>query len=91
LQGRLVLPTPTPTEDTRAVVETALDFFSPHEVWRLMSVEATLAAEQYLVPPGQPCADHQACRRFAFGLWLRLTRRVGEEIDGCTDFPRVRS
>ena len=86
-----MLPTPTPTEDTRAVVEAALHFFSPHEVSRLMSVEATLAAEQYLVPLGQPCTDHQACRRFAFGLWLRLTRRVGEEIDRCTDFRLVRS
>jgi len=91
LQGRLVLPTPTPTEDTRAAVEAALHVFSPHEVSRLIWVEATLAAEQHLVPLGQPCADHQACRRFAFGLWLRLTRRVGEEIDRCTDFRLVRS
>ena len=86
-----MLPTPTPTEDNRAAVEAALHVFSAHEVSRLMSVEATLAAEQYLVPLGQPCTDHQACRRFAFGLWLRLTRRVSEEIDRCTDFPLVRS
>jgi hypothetical protein len=86
-----VLPTPTLTENTRAVVDAALHVFTRHELSRLMSVEATMAAEQYLVPTGQPCADHLACRRLAFSLWLRLTRRVAEEIDCCTDFPMVRS
>ncbi|HEY1297019.1 MAG TPA: hypothetical protein VGJ60_28415 [Chloroflexota bacterium] len=82
---------PTPTEYTRDTVDAALHVFSPHELSRLMSVEATLAAEHYLVPLGQPCADHQACRRLAFGLWLRLTNRVAEEIEIDAAIPVVRS
>ena len=86
-----MLPAPTPTEATRCAVDAALHVFTQLELSRLMSVEATLAAEQYLVSTGQPCADHQACRRLAFGLWLRLTRRIAEEIDRCADFPVARS
>ena len=74
-----MLPTSARTEYPLAP---ALDGFNRHELSRLMSIEATMAAEQYLVPPGQPCADHQACRRLAFGLWLYITRRVAETIDG---------
>lgn len=60
----------------------ALHGFTRDELLRLMSIEATMAAEQYLVPLGQPCADHEACRRLAFGLWLCLTRRIAENTDG---------
>ena len=66
------------TDDPRAAPGVSPYPFTPHELSRLMAVEATMAAEQYLVPIDQRCPEHQACRRLAFGLWLRLTRRVAE-------------
>ena len=77
-----MLPMDTPTEHALGATDAALRVFTQGELSLLMSVEATMAAERYLVPLGERCPDHQACRRFAFGLWLRLTRRVGEGIDG---------
>jgi hypothetical protein len=66
----------------RAALNVAQNQFTEPELWQLLSVEATLAAEQCLVPSDQPCTNHQACRRLAFGLWLRLTGRVSEDVDG---------
>ncbi len=48
--------------------DAALDLFTQDELPPLMLVEATMAAGQYLVPLNQPCRDHLACRRLAFGL-----------------------
>ena len=70
------------TDHPRATPGVSPHPFTPHELSRLMAVEATMAAEQYLVPLDQRCPDHQACRRLAFGLWLRLTQRVAEGIEG---------
>jgi hypothetical protein len=55
----------------RATIKVACDLFTETEIWRLLYLEATLAAEQCLVPIDEPCPDHLACRRLAFGLWLR--------------------
>jgi hypothetical protein len=66
----------------RATLNVARALFSEPEIWRLMWVEATLAAEQYLVPVDEPCLDHAGCRRLAFGLWLRLTGRVSDDLAG---------
>ena len=70
------------TDHPRAAPGVSPHPFTPHELSRLMAVEATMAAEQYRVPLDQRCPDHQACRRLAFGLWLRLTQRVAEGIEG---------
>lgn len=67
------------TDPPRAALDVALDLFTQHELSRLLLVEATMAAEQDLVLLNQQCRDHLACRRLAFGLWLRLTR-VSEGI-----------
>jgi hypothetical protein len=64
-----------------AANDTVRNGFTRDQEWRLMFVEATLAAEQYLVPQDQSCVDHQACRRLAFGLWLRVTGRVSEGVE----------
>jgi hypothetical protein len=69
-------------DHSRASLEAARTLFSEPELWRLMWVEATLAAEQYLVAADEPCPDHVACRRLAFGLWLRLTGRVSDDLQG---------
>lgn len=53
--------------------------FTEDELRRLIWLHATVAAERHLVPPGKPCGDHQACRRLAFALWLRFTRRLVED------------
>ena len=55
-----------------------LALFSPDQVRRLSWRKATRAAERHLVAPGQPCPDHQACRRLAFVHWLRCTGRLSE-------------
>lgn len=55
-----------------------LDRFSDDEIRRLYWLWGTVVAEQHLVSPGQPCPDHQACRRLAFALWLRCTGRLSE-------------
>ena len=52
--------------------------FSQDEIRRLYWLRCTFVAEQHLVPWGQPCPDHQACRRLAFALWLRCTGRLSE-------------
>ena len=55
-----------------------LESFNEDQIRRLYWVWGTFAAEQHLVPWGQPYPDHQACRRLAFALWLRCTGRVSE-------------
>jgi hypothetical protein len=70
------------TDHPRAAPGISPHPFTPDELSRLMAVEATIAAEQHLVPLDQRCPDHQACRRLAFGLWLRLTQRVAESNEG---------
>jgi hypothetical protein len=70
------------TDDPRAAPGVSPHPFTPHELSRLMAVEATMAAEQYLVPIDQRCPDRQACPRLAFGLWLRLTQPVAESNEG---------
>jgi len=55
-----------------------LESFSEDEIRRLYWLRGTFVAEQHLVPWGQPCPDHQACRRLAFALWLRCTGRLSE-------------
>ncbi len=66
--------------ERRALVPTGhlLEPFSEDEIRRLYWVRGTFVAEQHLVPWGQPCPDHQACRRLAFALWLRCTGRLSE-------------
>jgi len=59
-----------------AAVRGLLAPFSDDEVRRLYWLKLTWIAERHLVPPGQPCPDHQACRRLAFALWLRSTGRL---------------
>jgi hypothetical protein len=66
----------------RASLEPARNLFTDAELWRLMWVEATLAAERVLVPPDEPCPDHRACRGVAFGLWLRRTGRISNGLEG---------
>jgi hypothetical protein len=48
------------------------------EIRDLNLVMLTAAAERHLIGLGQPCGDHQACRRLAFALWLRTTGRLSE-------------
>jgi hypothetical protein len=69
------------TDRSRASLEVARNLFSEPELWRLLCVEATFAAEHCLVPVDEPCPDHLACRRLAFGLWLRLTGRVSDDLE----------
>jgi hypothetical protein len=69
------------TDHPRAAPGVSPHSFTRDELQRLLAVEATMAAEQYLVPLDQRCPDHHACR-LAFGLWLRLTQRVAEGIEG---------
>ena len=68
-------------DDARTALAEAREVFTEPELCRLMWVDATLAAERCLLPPGQACPDHQSCRRLAFGLWLRVTRRVSEDLE----------
>ena len=51
----------------RATLDVARGLFTKPEVWRLLCLEATVAAEHRLVSDGKPCPDHPACRRLAFG------------------------
>ena len=54
------------------------DPFTREELRRLIWLRGTIAAERHLVPPDQPCPEHQACRRLAFALWLYATHRLSE-------------
>jgi hypothetical protein len=54
---------------------------TPDERRQLLWLKATVVAERQLVGPQQPCADHHACRRLAFALWLSATGRVFENLD----------
>jgi hypothetical protein len=55
--------------------------FTSDERRQLNCVKATVAAERQLLPPNQPCPDHQACRRLAFALWLFATGRLSDAVD----------
>lgn len=68
----------TATEHPAAGPNPPLYLFTEHELSRLMCLEATMAAEQYLVPLDQPVLTTWPPRRLAFGLLLRLTRRVSD-------------
>jgi hypothetical protein len=54
------------------------DLFTQDEVRRLIWLRGAVAAERHLVPHGQACPEHQACRRLAFALWLYATHRLSE-------------
>ena len=71
---------PVAIDRARATLDAARNQFTEPEMWRLLYLEATIAAEQCLIPANQRCQDHQTCRRLAFGLWLRLTGRISEEV-----------
>ena len=72
----LMLPAATETSATRRQVTEIV--FTDDEQHRLRCLLVTAAAERYLVPPGQPCPDHQACRRLAFARWLHISRRLSD-------------
>ena len=75
------LPGPTPAEIDWTALATSrelLEPFSDDEIRRLYWLRSTVVAEWHLAPPGQPCPDHQACRRLAFALWLRCTGCLSE-------------
>ena len=55
-----------------------LEPFNGETCLRLCWLQITVLAERCLVPTGQPCPDHQACRRLAFALWLRCSGRLSE-------------
>ena len=55
-----------------------LEPFNGETCLRLCWLQITVMAEHCLVPTGQPCPDHQACRRLAFALWLRCSGRLSE-------------
>jgi hypothetical protein len=70
-----------PIDRARATLNVARSLFTEPEIWRLLFLEATVAAERRLLPIGLPCPDRAACRRLAFDLWLRLTGRVSDSVD----------
>ena len=51
---------------------------TPDQLRQLTWVHATDVAERHLVPLDQACLEHQACRRLAFALWLRVSDRISE-------------
>jgi hypothetical protein len=51
---------------------------SEDELRQLIWLRGAIAAERHLVPHGQVCPEHQACRRLAFALWLYATHRLSE-------------
>src|SRR4051794_7932944 len=55
-----------------------LEPFDGETCLRLCWLLLTVLAERCLVQSGQPCPDHQACRRLAFALWLRCSGRVSD-------------
>jgi hypothetical protein len=61
-QGRRVDP---------LLLDPLLEPFTDDECLRLGWLQITVIAERSLVPRGQPCPDHHACRRLAFALWLQ--------------------
>jgi hypothetical protein len=85
-----VQPAPTQLErpataDTSVVQGRQLDPlrepFDGETCLRLCWLQITGLAERSLVPRGQPCPDHQACRRLAFALWLCCSRRLSDNDD----------
>jgi hypothetical protein len=72
-----------------AASDAPLAAFDDEQVLRLCWLRSTVVAERYLVLPGQPCPDHQACRRLAFALWLRCTRRLTEDHLTCPPTPNT--
>jgi hypothetical protein len=63
------------------LLDPLLEPFTEDECMRLCWLQITVMAERSLVPHGQPCPDHQECRRLAFALWLRCSRRLSERND----------
>jgi hypothetical protein len=56
-----------------------LEPFTAEEIRRLLWLRAVRLAERHLVgDEHEPCSDHHACRRLAFGLWLYATGRLSE-------------
>jgi hypothetical protein len=72
---------------TLATSDAPLGSFNDEQVLRLCWLRSTVVAERYLVASGQPCPDHQACRRLAFALWLRCTNRLSEGHATCSTTP----
>jgi hypothetical protein len=68
----------TPDQASARDSPASADLFAPDELRRLVWLRGVVAAERHLVPPDQPCPGHQACRRLAFALWLRVTHRLSE-------------
>jgi hypothetical protein len=60
-------------------VDPLLEPFTKDEIRRLWWLRSVFVAERFLVPRGQPCPDHQACRRLAFALWLRCSGRLSDD------------
>ena len=75
----LMLPAAIETSATRGQVTEIV--FTEDEQHRLRCLQVTAAAERYLVPPGQPCPDHQACRRLAFARWLHVSHRLSDSTE----------
>jgi hypothetical protein len=57
-----------------------LEPFDGDTCLRLCWLAITVRAERSLVPRYQPCPDHQGCRRLAFALRLRCTKRISDHI-----------
>jgi hypothetical protein len=73
-----MLMLPAASGSSAAHCQTTEIVFTDVQQRRLGYLQLTVAAERFLVPPGQPCPDHQACRRLAFARWLHVNRQLPE-------------
>jgi hypothetical protein len=73
-----MLMLPAASGSSAAHCQTTEIVFTDVQQRRLGYLQLTVAAERFLVPPGQPCPDHQACRRLAFARWLYVNRWLSE-------------
>ena len=71
----------TPDQTGARDAPATADLFTEDELRRLIWLRGAAAAEWQLVPPGQDCPEHQACRRLAFALWLYATHRIAESAE----------
>ena len=69
----------TETHDRASRADPVLESFSKAEIRRLYWVRATFVAERFRFPIGEPCTDHDDCRRLAFALWLRCSGRISDD------------
>ena len=61
------------------LLDPLLEPFTEDQCVRLCWLQITVLAERHVVPHGQPCPDHQMCRRLAFALWLRCSLRISDD------------